>query len=181
MNQRTILIAEDDALLRKALTDKLTREGFIVLEARNGEECLEKAFRSHPDLILLDVLMPRMDGITALKKLREDSWGITVKVILLTNMSNAEEMAEQNPYRTEGYLIKSETKIRDVVAAIRSHLNVKKLFHAPLTADAELPEYRCTCGKLLFKGALLFSTIEVKCKGCRTVQHIDTSDGKSLG
>ncbi len=72
---KKILVVEDDVPELNALRDKFTREGFSILTAKNGEEGLAIALREHPDLILLDIIMPVMDGITMLVKLREDSWG----------------------------------------------------------------------------------------------------------
>ena len=68
--QKTILIIEDDNALRNVLVEKLTDEGFTVLEATNGEEGLEVSLRARPSLILLDILMPKMDGLSMLTKLR---------------------------------------------------------------------------------------------------------------
>lgn len=85
--KKKILAVEDDPSVRQALTNKLTREGFTVHEAKNGIEGLSAAQKFHPDLILLDILMPRMDGLTMMKKLRATSeWGKKVPIILLTNV-----------------------------------------------------------------------------------------------
>jgi len=119
---KTILIVEDETSLRHALRDKLTRENFAVLEAKNGEEGLEVALREHPDLILLDIVMPKMDGITMLKKLREYLWGKSAKVIILTNLSDNEKVAEAMRQETFEYLVKSDWKIEDVVAKVRERL-----------------------------------------------------------
>jgi CheY-like chemotaxis protein len=178
---KTVLLAEDDALLRNALNDKLTREGFTVHVARNGEECLERAFALHPDLILLDILMPKMGGIEVLTHLRRDAWGKTVKVILLTNVADAERIPGGSPYQSDGYLIKSDTKIGDVIAKVHEQLDMTSLIGLSLCPDTELPEHRCTCGKLLFKGTLLFSSIEIKCKRCGMIQRINNADQKLLG
>jgi len=116
--RKTILVVEDESLLLNALCDKLTREGFAVLEAKNGKEGLEVALRKHPDLILLDIIMPVMDGMTMLKKLREDTWGKDVKVIILTNLS--EVSVAHGSY---DYLVKSDWKIEDVAARVRGRLD----------------------------------------------------------
>ena len=97
---------------------KLMLEGFIVLEAENGEEGLDVALRDHPDLILLDIIMPKMDGLTMLKKLREDVRGKNTKVILLTNLSDNEKVSEALLQGSYDYLVKSDWKIGDVVAKI---------------------------------------------------------------
>src|SRR3990167_6145262 len=121
-DKKTILIVEDEISLLNALRDKLTREGFSTLEAKNGEEGLEVALREHPDLILLDIVMPKMDGMTMLRKLREDLWGKSAKVIILTNLSDKEKMAEALEQKLHKYLVKSDWKIEDVVAKVREQL-----------------------------------------------------------
>lgn len=117
-----ILIIEDESSLRNALRDKFTRDGFEVLEAKNGEEGLDVALREHPDLILLDIVMPKMDGMTMLTQLREDEWGKTARVITLTNLSDTEKVAEAIEHGSYEYLVKSDWKIEDVVATVRKKL-----------------------------------------------------------
>jgi DNA-binding response OmpR family regulator len=122
MEPKKILIVEDEASLRKALRDKLTREGFVTLEAKNGEEGLAVALRDHPDLILLDIIMPVVDGLTMLKSLREDTWGKNAKVIILTNLSSNEKVAEAIMQGSRNYLVKSDWKIADVVKMVKNEL-----------------------------------------------------------
>lgn len=89
-NKKILVIeaVEDNAPLRKALHDKFSLEGFSVIDAKDGEEGLTVAMSEHPDLILLDILMPKMDGLTMMKKLRQgDEWGKHVPIIVLTNHS----------------------------------------------------------------------------------------------
>jgi DNA-binding response OmpR family regulator len=119
---RTILIVEDEKSLRDALRDKFTREGFTVLEATNGEDGLAVAVHSRPALILLDIVMPRMDGITMLKMLRKDAWGIGAKVIFLTNLSEFTKVSEAMEQGSFNFLVKSDWKIKDVVVKARSLL-----------------------------------------------------------
>jgi len=127
--KHTILIVEDERSLSSALVDKLTHEGFIAITAKNGEEGLEVALREHPDLILLDIVMPVMDGMAMLKKLREDAWGKSAKVIFLTNLSDNEKLSEAMGSEVFEYFVKSDWKIEDVVAKVREFLgiNTKKL------------------------------------------------------
>lgn len=121
----SILVVDDEASLRKALSDKLISEGFTVLEAKNGEEGLAVALSSHPDLILLDIVMPVVDGITMFKNLRENEWGRDAKVIMLTNLNGSEEAVDAIVWGTQDYLVKSDWNINDVVAKIRQRLNTK--------------------------------------------------------
>ncbi|TSC95253.1 MAG: histidine kinase [Parcubacteria group bacterium Licking1014_1] len=122
--EKTILIVEDEKILRGTLADNLRFEKFLTIEAQNGKEGVEMALSKHPDLILLDLLMPEMDGMTALKKIRQDAWGANVPVIILTNLSATEEklvedMVTQKPMH---YLVKSDWKIEDVIKKIKEVL-----------------------------------------------------------
>ena len=120
---KPILIVEDDIALRKVLIDKLTDEGFAVLEAVNGEEGLKVAQEKHPALILLDIFMPKMDGITMLSKLRSlDAWGKHVKVLVLTNSTDAQTIAKVSSFGETDFLIKSEWSLEALVARIREKL-----------------------------------------------------------
>lgn len=113
--EKTILVVEDENNLRNVLRDKFDQENFIVLEAKNGKEGLEMALKEHPHMILLDIVMPKMDGMTMLEKLREDKWGQYAKVIILTNLSDAENTLKAIKHGSFDYLVKSDWKLADVV------------------------------------------------------------------
>src|SRR3989338_4983904 len=114
-DKKKVLIVEDEAPLRNALRDKLTHEGFLTLEAQNGQVGLKTALDEHPDLILLDIMMPVMDGIAMLKELHNDAWGKEAKVIVLTNLSGSERVAEAIALGAEDYMVKSDWKLQAVV------------------------------------------------------------------
>jgi DNA-binding response OmpR family regulator len=122
----SILIIEDEASQRKALSDKFNREGFEVNEAEDGEAGFKAALKVRPDIILLDIMMPDMDGMTMLKKLRaENEWGKNVPVVLLTNLSADNDeiirrIAEDEPAY---YLLKANWSINDVVEKVRERLS----------------------------------------------------------
>jgi len=118
--QKKILIVEDEKTLREVIAATLLRKNFLPLEAKNGLEGVESAFREHPDLILLDLLMPEMDGMTALKKIREDAWGAKVPIIILTNISATDEKLVEGmvTYKPLYYLVKSDWKLHDVADKI---------------------------------------------------------------
>lgn len=122
-DKKTILIVEDEIPELNALRDKFTRENFAILEAKNGEEGLEIALREHPDIILLDIIMPVMDGMTTLVELRKDLWGKDAKVILLTNLSEAERIPEPLRHAVD-YLVKSDWKLEDIVKKVREKLGI---------------------------------------------------------
>jgi len=119
---KKILIVEDEEVLLSVLTDNLTKEGFQVLKARNGRDGLATALSDHPDVILLDILMPVMDGITMLKKLHEDAWGGNAKVIMLTNLTDNKKVVEAMESGSYNYLVKSDWTMGDVIAKVNSIL-----------------------------------------------------------
>ncbi len=122
---KKILVVEDDRAEATALADTLTREGFIVSSAENGVKGLERALADHPDLILLDIVMPEMDGITMLNKLREGEWGHSVPVIILTNLNPDDEVIRRKaPAEFSYFLTKANWSLEDVVRAIKKQLGL---------------------------------------------------------
>ena len=121
--KKKILIVEDEPAMREALKEKLTISGFSVIEGKDGEEGLKLAFNNTPDLILLDILMPRMDGMMMLKKVRETEWGKKVPVIILTNLSADEKItSEVVTDEPSYYLMKTDWPIEEIVNKVRSAL-----------------------------------------------------------
>lgn len=122
-NTQKILIVEDEAQTLNAMRDKFSREGFQVLVAHDGEEGLRTAFRNHPDLILLDILMPRMGGEEMLEMLRQQEWGKNVPVIIITNLSSTERVGKviaQGTY--DEFLVKSNWTLADLVEKVKERL-----------------------------------------------------------
>lgn len=120
---KKVLIVEDEAPLRNAVSDILSFEGFQVFQAKNGQEGLDIALAEHPDLILLDLMMPVMDGLTMLEKLREDKeWGKNASVILLTNINDPDKVAQATEAGSYDFLVKSDWNIEDVVRKIKTRL-----------------------------------------------------------
>jgi DNA-binding response OmpR family regulator len=124
-DKKTILIVEDETPVREALADEFKAQKFNVLMAPNGEDGLTLALQAQPDVILLDVVMPKMDGITMLLRLREDPKGKTVPVIFLTNYGETKKIVEATKGNAYGYLIKSNWKISDVTAKVKEALEMK--------------------------------------------------------
>ncbi len=123
-SQKRILLVEDEPAIARAMADKLTTEGFTVLRASDGEEGLSLATKEHPDLILLDVVMPKMDGMTMLGSLRKDAWGKEAKVIFLTNLSEMEAVQKATELGVFDYIVKSDWKLSDVVRKVREKLEM---------------------------------------------------------
>ena len=123
-NKNKILIVEDEGSLRSVLRDKFVLEGFSILEAKDGEEGLKIALQEHPDLILLDLLMPKMNGIEMAKKLRQDDWGKNVKIIILTNLNEVEKVQRELEGSIYEYLVKSDVKINEIVEKVKHFLEI---------------------------------------------------------
>jgi len=124
-NDNKILIVEDDESLLNVLTDSFTAEGFTVLSAANGAIGLETALKEQPDIILLDIQMPVMDGLAMLDKLRQDDWGKQAEVILLTNFSDTEKVAIAAEKGAYDYLVKSDWKTEDIVKRVKKKLGIE--------------------------------------------------------
>lgn len=121
-----ILIVEDEAAMLKVLVDKFTSESFTVLTAEDGVKGLEVALKEHPDLILLDILMPKMDGIGMLKKLRADVWGTTAPVIILTNLNpNDTILNVVTKTHPTYYIMKADSKLEDLVGKVKEVIENK--------------------------------------------------------
>jgi len=119
-----ILIVEDEQSVSKALKERLEQEGFEVTLAQNGQEGLLRAANEKPDLILLDLIMPHMDGITMLQRLREDEWGKKAHVVVLTNVSDMSGIARAIDNRAFEYYVKSDTQIENIVESVKRNLKV---------------------------------------------------------
>lgn len=117
-----ILIVEDEQPLLKVLTDKFTEEGEEVITAQNGEEGLDSALKNHPDMILLDIRMPVMDGLKMLEKLRKDEWGVDTPVLILSNLNDSSSISEGMNNKITKYFVKSDWKLTDIVDEVRNML-----------------------------------------------------------
>jgi CheY-like chemotaxis protein len=120
---KKILVIEDEISYVKLLRRQLTLAGYTVLEATDGKQGLAMAKQHQPDLILLDVRMPQMNGITVLNELRKDEFGKKVKVILLTNLEpddkTVQEVVQNQP---SFYLVKSDTELEDLMKKVKALL-----------------------------------------------------------
>ena len=121
MSQK-ILVVEDENTLSQALNFKLESEGFEVVIAHDGEEGLEMAEKTKPDLVLCDIRMPKMDGCTMLHQIRETEWGKNLPAIMLTNLNDPEKIAEALKHNVFSYLVKSDWDLAQVVEKIKEEL-----------------------------------------------------------
>ena len=119
---KKILVIEDEAAMRQILVDKFAWEGFTVLTAVDGEEGLQVSLREHPDLIVLDILLPKMDGLTMLRALGEDEWGREVPVVVFTNVSEASGITPTMKKNVVAFLPKAESDINALVGVVKDRL-----------------------------------------------------------
>lgn len=122
--KKKILIVEDDLSYSNVFSDVFSDEGMHVLSAKNGQEGLDIALKEHPDLLVVDIAMPVMDGLTMIKKLRENEWGKDADVILLTNLFDMDKVAEAAEKGAFDYLVKKDWSMEDLVKKVKKRLNL---------------------------------------------------------
>lgn len=114
--KKKILIVEDEDLILTPLENKFKNAGFKVTVAHDGEEGYNLAMKVKPDLLMLDIVMPKLDGMGLMKKIREDNnWGKDVPIIMLTNISDSETVSEAAKYQVYDFLVKTDWRLDDVV------------------------------------------------------------------
>lgn len=116
---KKILIADDEVSLLKGLADKFSISGFSVITARDGGEALQKAVAEHPDLIILDILMPHMDGFEMIALLRQDEWGKTARIVVWSNSKNNEKMTRATDLGITEFWTKSDYTFTQIVEKTR--------------------------------------------------------------
>jgi CheY-like chemotaxis protein len=123
MNGKKILLVDDDMAFIEMLSEILTAEGATVITEIDGESGINRAFKEKPDLVVFDVMMPRMTGVAALEMLRKDNWGKNVPALLLTNVNEPETMAAsmENGPPTE-YLLKVDWTLEQIADRIKKVL-----------------------------------------------------------
>lgn len=120
--QDTILVIDDDNELRGVLAEALSEAGFAVETAENGKVGLSKALDIKPNVILLDLVMPVMDGWEFLERLRIDEWGKSARVIILTNADDIDSLSRAIQDDGSEYLVKTDWKIEEIVQKIRGEI-----------------------------------------------------------
>ncbi len=127
-----IMVVEDDANLREIYSVRITAEGYDVVPAGDGEEALAIAVREKPDLILSDVMMPKISGFDMLDILRSTPETASIKVVMMTALSGDDQRQRGERLGADRYLVKSQVGIEDVISTIHEVLG-----DAPATASAD--------------------------------------------
>ena len=115
---RRVLLAEDDRFLRKAAEARLRQAGFTVLAAVDGEEAVRVARAERPDLVLLDLIMPKIQGFEVLKALKEDPATASVPVIVLSNLGQERDVQQAMELGAVAYYIKAHLSLHDLVQRV---------------------------------------------------------------
>lgn len=123
--KKILLVVDDESIVYKALSTQFTEEEITIVAATDGESGLKTALELHPDLILLDLVMPKMDGLTMLTKLREDDWGKQANVIVLTNIGEEEKEKEVAEKGIDAYLVKTNWNVLDVAKMVKDILHLE--------------------------------------------------------
>ena len=136
-----VMVVEDDAALREIYSIRITAEGYDVVSAGDGEEALAMAVREKPNLILSDVMMPKISGFDMLDILRATPETASIKVIMMTALSSDDQRQRGERLGADRYLVKSQVGIEDVINTIHEVLGDKPVTApaAPSSAPAATP------------------------------------------
>lgn len=121
---KKILLVEDDETLSASYVQRFIAEGFEVERVPNGEAALEAAIKFKPDLILLDIMMPKVNGFDVLDILRNTPETVNCRVIVLSALSQQEDMDKAKQLGADDYLVKSQVVLADIVERVKQHLNI---------------------------------------------------------
>ena len=134
-----VLVVEDEEILLTALTEELKQEGFEVAGAKDGVEGVAKAASEKPDLILLDLVMPKLDGIGALKQMKENAETKDIPVVILTNLSDYEKISDALSLGAMDYLVKANYRLEELINKIKTVLERKESGAGPVAPPSSQP------------------------------------------
>lgn len=123
-NNRTILIIEDDNLLSSMYVTKFTKEGFRVLYSESGEKGIEIIDKEKPDLVLLDIMLPGMDGYDVLRRLKANGRTALIPVIMLSNLSQDADIKKALNLGAVDYIVKAYNIPSEVVEKVKNRLQI---------------------------------------------------------
>ncbi|OGL73668.1 hypothetical protein A3D72_01950 [Candidatus Uhrbacteria bacterium RIFCSPHIGHO2_02_FULL_57_19] len=125
-NKPRILIVEDNLTLLNLIKEKVKSEGWTALTAVDGDEAAKKIRTQNPDLILLDLLLPKRDGVSVLREMRSRKETADIPVVVLTNLSDGETVEAVMAEGGTDFLVKTDYTLDDVMARVRQRLPIKK-------------------------------------------------------
>ncbi|NCU42637.1 MAG: response regulator [Candidatus Moranbacteria bacterium] len=120
MENKNILIVEDDSSMRDLLEEAFVHARFNVYISKDGEDAIDKIARYIPDVVLLDIILPKKDGFEVLKQIRENPSLKSIPVILLTNLERSEDVERALSFGATTYLVKSNYALREIVEKVKT-------------------------------------------------------------
>jgi CheY-like chemotaxis protein len=121
---KKILLVEDDQFIYEMYTNKLQSEGFEVILAKDGQEAIVKATETKPDLVLLDIVLPKKDGYEVLNEIKNNPDLAEVKVVMLTNLGQPDEIEKGEQSQADAYLIKAHLTPSQIIEKVKEILSV---------------------------------------------------------
>jgi twitching motility two-component system response regulator PilH len=121
--KHVILVAEDDPLYTNIYINKLSKEGYEVISVNNGADALKQTKERKPDLIILDLVMPVMNGFETLQALKTDEETKNTKVLVVTNLGQDSDIAKAKGLGAEEYFVKANLSITDLMAKVNEYVN----------------------------------------------------------
>jgi putative two-component system response regulator len=176
-----VLVVDDDALIRQFLVDELAGEGYTVSIAKDGEEALEKVAADPPDLILLDVMMPKLDGFEVCRHLKSDERTILIPVVMLTALMAIEERIKSMDAGADDFLSKPHNR-QELLTRVRSLLRLKRhtdelehaetvLFSLALSVEAKDPFTNDHCDRMARYSLALGETLGLPREHLKALQR----------
>lgn len=154
-----LLLVEDNLHIQRIFQDKLQREGFRVTTADDGAAGLERAAEIHPDAILLDIMLPKLDGFQVLAKLRDDPALCSIPVFMLSNRASNNDVQHATSLGARHFFAKGTSKLQDIALHLRSACGLKKILlftssaqtAAPITTAVDHPRVLCSVVTVLLE------------------------------
>lgn len=126
MENKRVLIVEDDLTLRNVLAEFLSSEGFLVGVASDGEEGISMIKSYNPDIVLLDIILPKKNGFEVLKEVKDNEGKLSVPFVLLTNLGSLDDIEKALELGATTYLVKGDYQVREIVEKVKEILSKEK-------------------------------------------------------
>lgn len=122
-SKKKVLVVEDETSYLKVYRLKLEKEGYDVVFAEDGEEAIKKVDQEHPDVILLDLMLPKKNGFFVLKEIRERKEMSSVPIIVASNLGQEEDRQRAQEMGAQDYFVKANTSMADILQIIKKHIS----------------------------------------------------------
>jgi len=120
------VLVEDDSLMSSILATHLIKEGFAIVSVTNGTQAFERIQAEQPSIVLLDIVLPGVDGFNVLQKLKQEESTKSIPVLILSNLGSEEEIQRGMDLGAEAYLVKANSMVEEITSKVREILNKKK-------------------------------------------------------